>query len=367
MASDGVGAASPDVLVVALLADPGLPVTTARSLADELPDVLSRRVSRDVTWKVEVLCERLVVDESGHVQLARVARALESDAQYDMVIGITDEVRRNGLRPIVGEVDRSNRVALASLPALGAMRLRRRGFDVVVRLVDELTRERLGAGANDGEQGDREGRRRRMVVPVRRVTPTGGEGAVQFLSAGGPRPVRLLAGMVRANRPWRLVPALSTAFAGALATGAYVLVSANIWRLADALGPLRLAVAMVFAVAAMVVWLIVDHELWERPATRAARRQATLYNTSTVITLLLGVLCLYAGVFVLSAVAGGFVLDGHLLEEELRHPVDLRDYLTIAWMASSMATVGGALGSGLASDEAVRQATYGYRKRQRST
>jgi hypothetical protein len=163
------------------------------------------------------------------------------------------------------------------------------------------------------------------------------------------------------------VPALSTAFAGALATGAYGLVNMNIWRIADALGPLRLTGAAVCAVAATVTWLIVDHDLWERPSGQVARRRAVLYNTATVLTVVLGVLCLYVGLFVLSLLAGGLVLDGSLVRRELEHPAGWTGYATIAWMVSSMATVGGALGSGLASDEAVREAAYGYRQKQRRT
>ncbi len=51
--------------------------------------------------------------------------------------------------------------------------------------------------------------------------------------------------------------------------------------------------------------------------------------------------------------------------KSLRHPVGLGDYATLAWMASSIAIVGGALGSGFDDEQAVGDAAYGYRQRER--
>ena len=54
----------------------------------------------------------------------------------------------------------------------------------------------------------------------------------------------------------------SRALAAALAAVAFALVTSDIWRLADALGPLRLAVLGIASVALTVVALIVAHGLW---------------------------------------------------------------------------------------------------------
>jgi hypothetical protein len=188
---------------------------------------------------------------------------------------------------------------------------------------------------------------------------------VRFLGTGRHSKLRLVAGMVRANRPWRLVPELSGAFAAALATGAYVLITPDVWELADALGPGRLAAAAALAVVAMVAWLIIDHEMWERPRDPEDRELAVLYNATTAITVTIGVACLYAGLLLLGIVADRILVEDGILRETLGRRVTWWDHLTVVWMASSMATVAGALGTGFQSDEAVRKAAYGFRQRER--
>jgi hypothetical protein len=58
--------------------------------------------------------------------------------------------------------------------------------------------------------------------------------------------------------------------------------------------------------------------------------------------------------------AAALLIDTAVLKQNLQRPVDVTDYLTLAWIISSLATVGGAIGSGLEDEDTVRAAAYGY-------
>jgi hypothetical protein len=171
--------------------------------------------------------------------------------------------------------------------------------------------------------------------------------------------------MVRANRPWQLFLGLSKTLAGVFAVAAFAMVTSDVWRLATALSPVRQAVVALLSITALVAWLIVDHELWERPEGRQARDRAVLYNVATAITLILGVVCLYAVVLGMLAGAVALVLDPGVLGAVLGRPPRWTDYAGVVAFTSSASMVGGALGAGLEDDTAVRQAAYGLRQRER--
>ena len=265
-------------------------------------------------------------------------------------------------RPVVADASATHGVALISLPALGAVQTRRRARDAVIRLVDGLVGESL-------ELGERGPRRRARVshriaslaAPIRAVEPPDDDVDLRFVAAVVRGNVRLLAGMVRANRPWRLIVRLSRALAAAAAAVVFALVTADLWVLADALNWLRLLVLTVLSVGATVLWLIVSHRLWEARQGRGSRQQTVLFNAATTLTLLLGAASLYAALFALTIGAAALVIDAGVLGEALGHDADVGDYAALAWMASSLATIAGGLGAGLESDEAVREAAYGYR------
>ncbi|HEX3621514.1 MAG TPA: hypothetical protein VHT97_04280 [Acidimicrobiales bacterium] len=336
-----------------LVADPGFPAELAQRVAPELPEALARGLPAAGRWDVDVVSERLVVVEQAVTRLSPDLVGNGRQPGRAVSVALTDQPQRVHTRVVIATANPEGGIALVSLPGLGAHSLGKRLAEMVVMLTGELV-------GNDAPEVVKRGPRslRRVAEPSERD--------IRFEGSGLAARVRLLAGMVRANRPWRLVPQLSGAFAGALATAAYVVVSAFLWRIADRAGPLRLALTNLFAVVAMVAWLIAKHRLWERPSDRGARRLAALYNVVTAVSLAAGVLCLYAGVLVLSFLGEVLLVRSSIFQESLGHAVGWKDYAAIAWLAASMATVGGAIGSGLDSDEIAREAAYGYRQRQRS-
>jgi hypothetical protein len=173
--------------------------------------------------------------------------------------------------------------------------------------------------------------------------------------------LRLLLGMVRANQPWRLAIGLSRALTAALATGVFALVTPDIWRLGDALGWLRLSAIAVGSVAAITIALIAGAGLWEHTSHPGVRKQVTLFNLATTATVVLGVLSLYAALLLLALVTAPVLVPAQLLEQGTGHGVRVGDYVALAWLTGSLATLGGALGAGLESDESVRAAAYTYR------
>jgi hypothetical protein len=187
-----------------------------------------------------------------------------------------------------------------------------------------------------------------------------GEQGVGFVARVVTGNIWLLLGMLRANRPWRLALRLMRALAVAFAAGVFALVTSDIWRLSYYLGPLRLVVIALGSVAAITVTIMVTTGLWERSPHPAAREQVALFNIVTAATVGLGVAALYLALFIAMLAAALLLVPGNLLGLVLGHPAGVADQVSLAWLATSIATLGGALGAALESSETVREAAYTY-------
>jgi len=379
-------------VALGLLPAPEIPDKIAEEISTELPELLSKHVDECVSWEVSVICDPLTGSNPDAIRVIDAGHERMLEESWDLAICMTDlPLRTNRFWPVVASVSITRKTAVLSLPPLGVAFLHQRAREAIVQLVTELYEggpelsrdseeradEEVGTRAKAGDEQHTGPRPRRLVslrltelvAPIRRVTPTDEDAEdveVRFVSPKVRGHLRLLGGMVLANRPWRLFTTMKGTLAAAFATAAYALVMPIIWQMADSLSWVRLLALTVLAITAMVVWIIVAHNLWERPAEREARSRAALYNAATALTLSVAVLFSYAVLFVLVLVAAGIFLESGFLQSNLGHPVGPVDYVRLAWMATSLATVAGALGSGLEDEETVREATYGYRQRRRN-
>lgn len=320
-----------EAIRVGLLADPGAPTDIARRLSDLRPS------DDDHTWEIEVVSTPFTTgSEDVDTALTRLGEHAR-EHEWDVVIGLTElPLRDEDGRYLLVETDPQRRTAVLSLPALGGVRVHSRTRHAVRALVG-------GMADPAPEDGHR----------------------VRLPRLGGRW--RLLLGMVVANRPWLLVPGLKSALVTALATGAVATINSTVWILASSMSWWRLVGATIASIALAVGWLVIDGELWDRAEGNSAqaRDRSRLYNTSTLVTLTAGVLICYLALYVVNLAWALFILDPAVVGGYLHASLDYGDLFVLAWFVASAATVGGGLGTGLESDEAIRAAAYSKREEER--
>lgn len=354
---------SAEPVTIGVVADPvAAPAQVAEQLAEDLPELLSEQVDEDRVWHVEVSREQLPPSDHRHTEMMHVATERMRRHGWDLVVCVTDLPLRSGKQPIVADLSSSRRVLVVSLPAFGAMAWRRRVRGVVAQLIADQRGH--GTPADDTE----EHRRRRLPTLAqrfRRVTPEQEGIDVRVLASRGR--LRLLTGMVRDNRPWQLTLRLKGPLVGAFAFSAFYLINTTAWELAHTMGPVRLLAAVFGSVGIMVAWLIVYHHLWERTSRRPPheREQAVLFNTSTVCTLAIGVGCMYGALYVANVIAASIVLTPEVFGQYVGDGLAFGDYAIAMLLVTAAATVAGAIGSGFEDENAVREAAYTYRERER--
>lgn len=156
---------------------------------------------------------------------------------------------------------------------------------------------------------------------------------------------------------------LSKVLVATLASAGFFIINANAWGIAVQLTVPVLLFVAVLAVGGLAVWLVVAHSLWERPSQSRDPALAQRANAATALTLLLGLLFNYLVLYAIVLAAMALVVPHHFMATNIGHPAGVGDYAAAAWFAASMATVVGAIGSGLESDEEVHDTISRYRPR----
>jgi len=322
-------------------------------LTDELREILSRRFP-GACWELPHVRDALVTPPVALSGLVDAARRVLLAEDWDLAVFVTDLPLRLSRRPLLTHASPTHGVALVSLPALGVRRVNRRLVDSIVTAVTALV----------GDEG--ENVQRRLAELADHADNAVEGGGVTFLARVVTGNIQLLFGMIRANRPWRLVTHLDRALLGAIAAGSAAIVTDDVWRMSASLDIWRLVLLSLASISVAVVTLIKAHDLWERAYDPSHREQVMLFNLVTLVTVAFGLLTLYVMTFVVSLAAAALLIDPQVFEAAVGHSAHTSDYLRLAWLGSSLATVGGALGGVLETDAAVREAAYAHRPEDKS-
>lgn len=337
---------------VTLVAEHGLPYGLAEGIAPRVEEALAKTSVGPVAVTVDD--GALMLDDEGEVHLSDSVPTTSNSA--DLVVFLTELPRLWRGRPLPAEIDSRRSAAVISVPACGTLGLRRNVTDLTVACI---------AGLAEPDSADEtfrsvESRLRQWHIDEERD----GKSILVATSQWGW--VRMVTGMVRVNRPWRLVSTLKGVIAAAAATASFGIFYTSIWQMATVLSPWRLGLITAFSIAVMGTWLIVANRLWESRRSRSsAATWSLMYNTVTVATVLVGIATMYIGLYILTFIAGLVVIDAGFMTQQIQKPASLTSFLLLAWLSTSMGVIAGALGSSSDSYESILRATFGQRERER--
>lgn len=341
-------------LSVHVIADPGLPSRRTAAVEEELLADLRRTFGEQTTLTLRT--QSILVGSDYLVSPEDMQGPEESQGQADLLVLLTEMPRHAQGAITVAEVFHDRAFALVSCPPLGLLktkeRLRRVIMACLLRLSGGRGQERPSwPGAPKPPRADwssdEQGARDRLVVR----SPLG--------------TLRTVLGMVASNDPWRTAPRLSSAMAAAAGVGSFGIFYSSIWQMADFLSTARLLGIAVMALVLIVAWLLLGHRLWDHPRDGTSASTVTLYNASTVATLLVVTTGLYLGLFLFILVSGSVVIAPGFMSQTLGKTADFGNYVRVAWLSAAMGVVAGSLGTSFDSETDLRRLTHGQRERQR--
>jgi uncharacterized protein (DUF2267 family) len=156
-------------VTVGIIADPGVPTEIAERLAEEIPDELRSRVAEEVDWRVVASSEELPLGDDGAIDIAEKVEEKGSSEHWDLLVCLTDLPRIEPAGAVVADADTSSGAALASVPAIGWIRLLPYARRVVVHLVGLLAGETLGIASHRESDGYHAGAWGVFGVRIRQV------------------------------------------------------------------------------------------------------------------------------------------------------------------------------------------------------
>lgn len=353
---------------VGLIAAPGFAEKMSGKIVEKLPESLTKYTSNLVDWEVELSVDPMTGGAETVDKIFKKAATYKEDNNWDYVICLTDLPIFHERSVVVADVNEDKGVILLSIPAFGWSSLLKKVRHAIIYTFKEIDNYKFTT------REPNEAKiiwRNFSINPIKRIKVRLNETDnmhIRYLvypKTNGK--IRLLLGMAYANNPFKMMSNLTGVIAVAFTTGGFGMVFPTMWKLSHLFSNVRLTTITILAILGMSFWVIIAHELWEPIKKSSNKRISTLYNSATILTLLFAVSAYYIAVYALFLGTSLILIPPGFLGKtlELSTSASLMIYLKIAWFASSLATMTGAIGVGLENESTVRSSTYGYRQRNR--
>jgi len=350
---------------IGIIAAPEFPTDIAYQLKEQLPSVLSEEIGENISWEFEVMVDGITsVAEDSETLLNSVLNR-RTNKSWDYTLCLTDIPFFFENEVELSRVNLNHDTAFLSLPALG-WSVEKRVTSMVVQVIEDIHYKK--ESSSDKKRNERVDNTF-LMNKVRKLQKNEKEEVIlrYLLSPKVSGRLTLISGMTYDNKPWRLMPSLKNIFAIAFSSGTFAMIYPTLWGLANSYSPVRLAGLAILAIMSLMFWITQSHNLWEKESISGNERYRKLYNTTTIITLLLAVGLFHIMLVLMFLITSFFLVSPAFYIEQLGLSGDpgFLNYLQLSWMTASVGTITGAVGVGLEDEENVRQSTYGYRQQQR--
>lgn len=359
-------------IVVGLIAAPEQPEAIGRKYIEKIQRHL-QEIGEGVSWKMEFTVDPLTGAAETAGEILEKAIEIKKNKDWDYAVCLTDLPLFHNKNIVGADISLKHAVAQLSIPVFGWLPRKKRIENSIVQIIREIFYYKGNPEKVEELEKSNPEFLLQKQFPVSRVKRLSsnddhvGKEARYIVFPKKLGILRLLMGMTQANRPMSIMPSFKRIIAIAFSTGIFGLIFTTIWELSYLLSTYRLLALNAAAIGLMVFWIVAAHNLWEGKSVRTDSKLRRLYNQTTVLTLLISVLIYYAVLFTLFLVTIVIVIppDVYDFSVDLKGEFTFLHFLRLAWIATSISTIVGAIGASLENDELVRDITYGYRQKRR--
>lgn len=353
-----------DPITVGLIPSPDLPKKIVQTIVEELKKDLREHVDQQTDWQIEIRVNSFIGAAEYVNEGVDRAVSMKEELGWDYAICITDLPSISNYKVVIADVSTNRGAALISLPSFGAFPLKKRIRKALTYIIELLYKN----DERDQEQKtEAQMNWRFLLSKVEQVTPkeedesTDSRYVINSYVFGW---LRILSGMVFANRPWMALTSFKKILTLAFATGTYISIFSTPWALSVAYSIPRFVILMIISILGMVTWITFAHKLWEKPTSKSQSQYRKLYNLTTVMTLVSITLINYIVLFCLFMISISLFVPEGLFEAWTHGETgnSIGNFVRLAWLITSLGLLAGAVGATAEKEERVRHITYSYRQ-----